>query len=231
MYPSLLRENLPRVREGIAEAAARVGRDPSGIALVTITKGHPPQAAEAVLAEGLVDLGENRIDELQAKVEAVGRDRARWHMVGHLQSRKARQVLGLCDLLQSLDSVRLAEKLSRLASESGEVVRVLVQVNVSGEDTKSGLAFDKALEAIHLIAELPSLRVEGLMTMAPFTDDEGVLRGSFRGLRELHEKARAVSPYRGETLSMGMTNDYTIAIEEGSTMLRLGTALLGERPT
>jgi pyridoxal phosphate enzyme (YggS family) len=230
MYVSVLRENLPRVMQAIGDAAHRAGRDPGEIELVAITKGHPPEAAEAALDAGIGDLGENRVEELEEKVTAVGRERARWHMVGHLQSRKARELPGLCDLLHSLDTVRLAEKLSRIVSAAGSTLSVLVQVNASGEESKTGLRAEEALEVTHEIVELPGLRVEGLMTMAPFTDEENALRSTFRKLRDIHERLGSLGGYTGATLSMGMTNDYTIAIEEGSTMLRLGTALFGERP-
>jgi pyridoxal phosphate enzyme (YggS family) len=152
-------------------------------------------------------------------------------MVGHLQSRKAHRAAVASDLIHSVDSVRLAERLDRAGSEVGKKVRVLVQVNTAAEPAKSGLDRDTALEDLHGIVALGSLEVAGLMTMAPFTDDEGVLRDAFRRLRELHEEAgRTLPGYRGTELSMGMSNDFAIAVEEGSTMVRLGTALFGERP-
>lgn len=230
MYESRLREALPGVRGLTEEAAVRVGRDPSEITLVAVTKGHPPAAAEAALACGLSDLGENRVEELETKIAEVGRRRARWHMIGHVQRRKAPRLVGLCDLLHSVDSIRLAERLSRAAAEAGDTLSVLVQLNVSGEQAKGGFTADEALEALDRITGLPGLRIDGLMTMAPFTDDETVLRHVFRAVRAVHERALGLSRYTGTELSMGMTNDYVLAIEEGSTMIRLGTALFGERP-
>lgn len=150
-------------------------------------------------------------------------------MIGHLQSRKAREVLGLADLLHSVDTLKLARRLSGLAVEMERSLPILVQVNTSGEDAKSGFEGSEALEAIHQILELPGVDLRGLMTMAPFVDDERVLRKTFAALRHVQEEASRLPGYRGQELSMGMTNDFELAIEEGSTMVRIGTALFGER--
>jgi pyridoxal phosphate enzyme (YggS family) len=230
MYHSRLRENLPRVREAIEKAAGRSGRDPEVVTLVAITKAHPMGALEAALACGISDLGENRVEELREKVGLLGRAGVTWHMVGHVQSRKAKQAAEASDLIHSVDTLKLARKISSFGLEHGNPVPVLLQVNLSGEGTKSGFASDMALEAIHETLELGGLDVRGLMTMAPFTDDERLLRSTFRGLREIQEEAQGVSGYRGRELSMGMTNDFHLAVEEGSTMVRIGTALFGERP-
>lgn len=230
MYGSRLAQGLPRIRECIAAAAARAGRNPDEVRIVPVTKGHPLEAAEAALEMGFTDLAENRVEELEEKAARMGPGRVRWHMVGHLQRRKAGAVRELAHLLHSLDSVRLAERLERVAENDAEPLSVLVQVNTSGEAAKYGFSPDEAMSALGRILELRTLRVEGLMTMAPFTDDEAVLRGTFRRLRELHERAlAAVTGYAGTELSMGMSNDYELAVEEGSTMLRLGTVLFGER--
>ena len=171
------------------------------------------------------------MEELEVKARALEDSPApRWHMIGHLQRRKAPRVIGICDLLHSVDTVRLAERLDRFVAAGEDPLPVLVQVNTSGEVAKSGISPGEAPEAVHRIAELPGLSVRGLMTMAPFTDRESVLRDAFRALRRLHEKLGSLEGYRGEHLSMGMTNDFGIAIEEGSTMVRIGTALLGPRP-
>jgi pyridoxal phosphate enzyme (YggS family) len=230
-YRERLADALPRVRDAIAEAALSAGRAPSDVRLVAVTKGHPLEACEAALAAGLEDLAENRVEELEGKVSALGR-RARWHLIGHLQSRKAPRALAVAELIHSVDSLKLAERISRAALEA-ELARVpvLLQVNVSGEDTKGGFSRAGALELLVQAAEVPRLRVEGLMTMAPFTDDERVLRAAFGGLRELLQGLRRARPEVGSELSMGMTNDLRIAVEEGSTMVRIGTALFGERET
>jgi len=153
-----------------------------------------------------------------------------WHMVGHVQSRKAKQVAEVADFLHSLDRMKLARKISAYAVEAGRRMPALVQVNFMGEETKSGFSRDEATEAIHEILELPGVEVRGLMTMAPFVEDEKTLREAFSGLRRIHEGARKLQGYTGTELSMGMTNDFELAVEEGSTMVRIGTALFGERP-
>jgi pyridoxal phosphate enzyme (YggS family) len=213
----------------MAGAAASVGRDPAGVRLVAVTKGHPLEAAEAALEAGLRDLGENRVEELEEKVSALGPGRATWHMIGHVQSRKAARALEVAELIHSVDSLHLAEKLSRAALERGAEVRVLAQVNTSGEGSKSGFGVDEAVDVVLRMAGLAHLRVDGLMTMAPLVDDEEILSSTFRRLRETLEEARRHDPRVGHELSMGMTNDLEIAIREGSTMIRIGTALFGER--
>lgn len=231
MYRQRLERTLPDVRARIERAAARRGRSADDVRIVVVTKGHPLEAVEAALGAGLEDLGENRIEELEAKARRVGGAEVRWHMVGHVQRRAAPRLRGVAYLLHSLDSLRLAERLERTASEGEDVLRVLVQVNVSGEASKSGFESGDALDALERLAGLSSLRVEGLMTMAPFTEDAEVLRRTFGDLRRLHEEARERVPgYRGVELSMGMSNDFELAVEEGSTIVRIGTALLGERP-
>jgi pyridoxal phosphate enzyme (YggS family) len=229
MYRERLAETLPRLRERIAEAAHAAGRDPETVLLVAVTKAHPLEALEAALEAGVCDLGENRIEELEEKAAALGAGRATWHMIGHLQSRKASRAVGLAHLIHSVDSVRLAEKLSRVAEERDEVVRVLAQVNTSGEESKGGFALDSAVEEVHRLAELPRLELAGLMTMAPFVEDEVVLASAFSRLRAVLEAVRQVAPGVGAELSMGMTNDLETAIREGSTMVRIGTALFGAR--
>lgn len=228
-YRESLNQGLPRVRDTIAAAAARSGRDPDAVTLVAVTKAHPLEAVQAALEAGLRDMGENRVEELQWKARALARTAVRWHMVGHVQRRKVPGLAGIPRLVHSIDSVRIAQRFSSVAVASGHPFRVLLQANTSGEGTKGGFSRDELVEAIHEIVELPSLEVRGLMTMAPFTDDEAVVRSTFRRLREVHETLRSTSAYEADQLSMGMTNDYQIAIEEGSTMVRIGTALFGAR--
>lgn len=229
-YPSLLRETLPRVREAIGTAEAAAGREAGSVRLVAVTKGHPVEAVRAALGAGLHDLGENRVGELETKVAQVGREGIRWHMIGHLQRRKAPRALAAADLIHSVDSLRLAERLDRVAEEAERTVEVLVQVNTSGEDAKSGFSTARAVDGVLEMVALPRLQVRGLMTMAPFVDDETVLRTTFRRLRETLQDVRRHEPRVGGELSMGMTNDLRFAVEEGSTMVRIGTALFGERP-
>jgi pyridoxal phosphate enzyme (YggS family) len=232
-YADLLRETLPRVRASIEEAARAAGRDPAGVRLVAVTKGHPVEAIRAALDCGLVDLGENRVEELAQKVGALPGGGVKWHMIGHVQSRKAKDAAALADLVHSVDSVKLAEKLGRAAADAGRTLEVLVQVNTSGEGSKTGFTAEDgggAEDGTLQIVEIPGLRVLGLMTMAPLTDDERVLGATFAGLRALRDRLRSRTDRVGAELSMGMTNDLAVAVREGSTMVRIGTALFGERP-
>ncbi len=231
MYEARLRAALPGVRQAIAEAALRGGRRAADIRLVAVTKSHPIDAVEAAARVGLEDVGENRVEELEWKRAELPESPLRWHMVGHVQSRKAGRVAALADLTHSVDTLKLARRLSAAGTGRDRDVDVLVQVNTSGEDAKSGLDLEAAVEAIHEMCGLPRLRVLGLMTMAPFGAPESVLRATFVGLREVLVRARALDDNVGSELSMGMSNDFGIAIEEGSTMVRLGTVLFGKRPT
>jgi pyridoxal phosphate enzyme (YggS family) len=228
-YAERLEQTLPRLRERVERATRAAGRAVSSVRVVAVTKGHPLEAIDAAIASGLRDLGENRVEELEGKVLARGRDAATWHMIGHVQGRKAKRAAELAHLIHSLDSERLAERLAKLGVDLGADVRVLAQVNTSAESTKGGFERDGAVESIHRLAELPGIKVEGLMTMAPLAGDEAVLHTAFAGLREVHEGLRRTTDRVGPELSMGMTNDLEIAIEEGSTMIRIGTALFGER--
>jgi pyridoxal phosphate enzyme (YggS family) len=232
MYRERLARALPRVLDAVADAARIAGRDPSSVRVVAVTKGHPLEALVAALEAGLTDLGENRVEELEEKAARLGGRGARWHLIGHVQSRKVARALAVADLIHSVDSLRLAERVSRVALDAGRgPVSVLLQVNTSGEETKSGFSFAEGTEPLLQAASLPGLDVAGLMTMAPFTDDENVLRTTFRRLRELLLDVRALRPDVGAELSMGMTNDFGIAVQEGSTLIRIGTALFGERET
>jgi pyridoxal phosphate enzyme (YggS family) len=228
-YERRLSETLPQVHDRIAEATDASGREFESVRLIAVTKAHPVDAVSAALAAGLTDLGENRVEELEEKVREFGRDFATWHMIGHLQSRKARRASQLAHLIQSVDSVKLANRISKFAQEEGITVRILTQVNTSGEHSKSGFNMASAVDDILCVAEFPGIRVEGLMTMAPFGADDKKLISTFRVLRKTHEKLRTQGDVVGPELSMGMTNDFEIAIREGSTMVRVGTALFGAR--
>jgi pyridoxal phosphate enzyme (YggS family) len=229
MYEARLRETVPQVRDRIARAAQRAGRTEAEVTVVAVTKGHPPEAAESAIRAGLRCLGENRVQELEAKQAAVG-DGPEWHLIGHLQRNKVKLAIPLFSLMHSLDSIRLAEALAREAEQTGVRVPVLVQVNASGEGTKSGVAVEQASEMVAKIVEMPTLHVRGLMTMAPFTDEASILRSTFRRTREAFDRCAAAVPgFEARHLSMGMSNDFEIAIEEGSNMVRLGTILFGER--
>lgn len=235
MYLASIRASLPLVRERIEAARARAGGD-AAVDIVGVTKGHPLEAVGAALEAGLAACGENRVQELAAKAEALeGRPeagRVKWHLIGHLQRNKVRQAVPLFRLIHSIDSLRLARELSKEAVRSGVVVEGLVQVNTSGEGSKSGFPEAEAVEAVGRICELSGLRILGLMTMAPLTEEEAVLRGTFGRARRLFETCGSEIPgFEPRHLSMGMSNDYEVAVEEGSTMVRLGTVLFGERQT
>ncbi len=218
------------VRERIAAAAARAGRDPAGVRIVAVTKGHPLAVAREARAAGLEDLGENRVQEALAKLDAWPDAPVRWHLVGHLQRNKVKHVVGRFALVHSVDSVRLAAALEEAAAARGLVQEVLVEVNVAGEAQKSGCPAGEAAALVAHAAGLPHLRLRGLMTMAPLTDDTAVQRRTFAELAALRYRLSAIG-YRLDELSMGMTNDFEAAVEEGATMVRLGTALFGERTT
>lgn len=226
-------DRLAAVRESIADACAGTGRDPSGIRIVAITKGHPVEAVLAAIRAGITDIGENRVQEALGKlgpvVRSEGGSRMRWHMVGHLQRNKVRDAVTLFDWVQSVDSRRLARTLSERAVSAGRRMRVLIQVNAGGEEQKHGFAPREALEAGREAAALPALEVRGIMAMAPWTDDERPIRRSFGVAREAFEGLRDGLGDGIDTLSMGMSNDYRLAIEEGATMVRLGSVLFGSR--
>lgn len=229
MDASVIRERVTAIRDRIDAARARAGLS-GEVGIVAVTKTQPVALLEAALEAGLECLGENRVQELATKVEAVGRDRCSWHLIGHLQRNKVRQALPLFDLIHSVDSLRLAKALSAEAVRSGREVEGLVQVNTSGEESKYGFDSAAVVDAVGEMVELPGLRLIGVMTMAPYTADESVLRRTFVGARELFERCgREVGGFEARHLSMGMSNDFEVAVEEGSTLVRLGTVLFGER--
>jgi pyridoxal phosphate enzyme (YggS family) len=222
--------NLGRVREEIARIQSREGLR-SVVRIVAVTKGHPVQAVRAALDAGLPDVGENRVQEALDKQDAAGGIPVTWHLIGHLQTNKAKHVPGRFGWVHSVDSVRVAEALGRAVVLAGAgPLKVLIQVNLAGEAQKSGCDPAVAGEIAGRAAELAGLELAGLMTMAPLTDDERVQRRVFGELRRLRESLERQG-CRLPELSMGMSGDYPAAVAEGATMLRLGTVLLGERPT
>ena len=229
------------VRERIEQAATSAGRDPASITLVAVTKTYPPELVAAAIAAGASDLGENRVQEAASKIAALQQIQpaARWHLIGHLQRNKARLAAELFDLIHSVDSLRLAEALSR-HMPTGRRMPILLQFNVSGEESKEGfnlpggIANQAALEAIlpeiEQILALPNLEVRGLMTVAPMVAEPDQARPTFRALRELRDELARLFPQADwRDLSMGMTDDMTAAIAEGSTIVRVGRAIFGPR--
>jgi len=213
--------NLARVRERIAQAAVRAGRDPGEIILIGAAKKKPPELIEAAIAAGLGEIGENYVQEAAAKRPRITAP-ARWHMIGHLQRNKAKRAVELFDVVQSVDNLALGRALDRAASTRGTAVRILVEVNLGGETTKSGAATRDLPELITSLRELPHLEVQGLMTMPPPGEPEAI-RPYFRQLESLAEE------FDVRERSMGMTDDFEVAIEEGATMVRVGRAIFGER--
>lgn len=227
-----LRTSLGDVRGRVATCARECGRAPEEITLVAVTKTHPVEILQDALSLGVTDFGENRIQEADAKIVELGRTAARWHLIGHLQKNKAHRAVKLFDIIHSLDSVSLAHRLDRFCMEERRAeLPVLIQLDLAGEKTKSGVAEDQLPELIKGISECAILRLIGLMTLPPFFDDRESVRPYFRRLREirdeLHDKGH-FGDKRGE-LSMGMSHDFEVAIEEGATMLRIGTAIFGDR--
>ncbi len=225
-----IRENLDRVRERIAATAARAGRDPAAIAIVAVTKTHGPDVVTAAIEAGIADVGENKVQEFLAKAPDVKLP-CRWHLVGHLQTNKVAKVIGRFALIQSVDSARLAEHLSAAGARAGVATDVLLEVNTSGEESKFGLAPDETSSICAEIATLPNLNIRGLMTVGPLVDDAAAVGAAFMRLRRLKEEIEAarIGNVSMEHLSMGMTDDFEIAIAEGSTMVRLGRVLFGGR--
>ena len=227
-------ENIARVRERVAEAARRTGRRPEEIALMAVSKTHPPERIREAYAAGLRLFGENRVQEFAGKAAALtGLTGAEWHMIGHLQTNKASKAAELFGAVDSVDSVKLAEKLDASARSLGKKLAVLIEINVGGEAAKSGVAPDsRDLEELLLAApRFEALEFRGLMTVPPFTGDPEGARPYFRTLRELRNSvaARRLHAIRMDTLSMGMSHDFEVAIDEGSTCVRVGTAIFGER--
>lgn len=231
---SMLRANLARVQERIAAAAARAGRDTTDVTLVAVSKMQPVEVILTACAAGLRLFGENRVEEAGPKAAEVAVRLAPepppvWHMIGHLQSRKAADVLPWATLVHSVDSVKLATRLARGVTGGAELP-VLLEVNVAGEASKYGFRPAELPAATEAIAALPGLRIEGLMTMAPLVTDPELARPTFRGLAQLRDElARRYPAMAWRHLSMGMTDDFEVAVEEGATLVRIGRALFGAR--
>lgn len=225
-----LAQAVAAVRERIARAAERAGRAPAEVLLVAVSKGVEPERVRAAVAAGVPALGENRVQEARQKIAAVGRP-VPWHLIGHLQTNKVRDAVRLFDLIQSVDRPGVAEALSARACTEGRVLDVLVQVNVAEEPQKAGFRPDELRAALERLQALPGLRLRGLMTIPPLPRDPEESRPHYRALWKLREAAQGwgLGPAFRE-LSMGMSLDFEVAVEEGATMVRVGTAIFGPRP-
>lgn len=224
--------NLESVRRRMDAAAARAGRDPRDVLLVAVSKTHPMSMIEAAAVAGQRDFGENRLEELWPKVEAARAAQldVTWHFIGTIQSRKTELAVGPWALVHSVDRTKIAQRLSRDAAAAGQVIPVLLEVNVSGEASKHGFAPAELREGALALAALTGVRIEGLMTMAPLVEDPEAIRPVFRALRELRDELAVRCPQvHWRHLSMGMTNDFEVAIEEGATIVRVGSAIFGAR--
>jgi pyridoxal phosphate enzyme (YggS family) len=228
----VIAERVAAVRERIARASARAGRGADEVTLVAVSKTFPAEAVRDGFAAGLRHFGENRVQEAEAKASALADLRAHgivWHLVGHLQANKARKAAALFDRIHSLDGLQLAQRLEHAAAERGQTLWALVQVDLAGERTKFGLEEARLFPALEALRGFKSLRVAGLMTLPPFAEDPERARPYFRRLRELRDRALSEGSLLGSELSMGMSHDLEVAVEEGATLVRVGSALFGAR--
>jgi len=224
-------ENIRQIKERITNAAMGCGRSPKDVGLVAVTKTVSPEQIRKAAEAGLDCFGENYIQEADKKITALADIGVSWHFIGYLQSNKAKYAVRLFDLIHSVDSLKLAKELNRQAARHGRVQKILIQVNLGGEKTKSGAAKQAAEELIRDVAMLENLSVRGLMTLPPFFDAPEKVRPYFRQLAELRREiaAKNIANVEMDELSMGMTGDFEPAIEEGATLVRVGTAIFGER--
>jgi len=228
-------DNVAEIRERIARAASRVGRNPDSVTLMAVSKTVEPERIKEAYAAGLRVFGENRVQEFEGKSAALSELKdAEWHLIGHLQSNKAKRAAELFHAIDSVDSLRLAERLNQAATEAGKKLAVLIEIKVAEEESKAGIPLDSPeLEKLLRAApQLESLKIRGLMTVPPFTGDAEGARPYFRLLRDLRDQigARNLPRVQMDALSMGMSHDFEVAIEEGSTCVRVGTAIFGARP-
>jgi len=228
----LISENLEWVESRIAEAAQKAGRPLEGIRLVAVSKTVSVEKIIEAREAGARLFGENRVQEALEKIERLGRVEASWHFIGHLQKNKVKQILGRFDLIHSVDSVALARVINEKSRERNLITPVLIQVNISGETSKFGLAPKDLESALWALSKMPAVRVEGLMTIPPYAPDPEKSRNIFAHLRELRDQMAGLGMESIclKELSMGMSNDFTVAIEEGATLVRVGTAIFGDRP-
>ena len=228
---NVVAENLVRIRERIEMAARRAGRRAEEITLIGVSKTHPAEAIRAAYAGGLRDFGENRVQEWEGKRGGLGDLDAKWHLIGHLQSNKAARAAGLFHFVDSVDDFGLAQRLDRARGDAGGVkLRVLLEVRVAEEETKNGVGVTNLPELAEKVTTLPALQLGGLMCIPPFLEDAAQVRPYFRKLRELRDQLEKRTGLPLPVLSMGMSHDFEVAIEEGATEVRVGTALFGPRP-
>jgi pyridoxal phosphate enzyme (YggS family) len=223
-------ENITFIQERISKSALRAGRDPAAIRLVAVSKTVAAESIQEAIAAGVTILGENYMQEARKKIAHIGKQ-VEWHFIGHLQSNKARYAVDLFSMIHSVDRLSLAEELDQEANKRGKMVPVLIQVNISGEESKSGIDPQETLQLLERIAALQHLSVQGLMTMPPWFEDPVDARPYFSALRKLREElaSKKIPGVALQELSMGMSGDFEVAIQEGATLVRIGTAIFGPR--
>lgn len=226
----MIRENLEAVKKFMADSGRKAGRDPGEVTLIAVSKTKPVSSLGEAYDTGIRDFGENKVQELLDKMQELPSD-IRWHMIGHLQRNKVKYIVGKVALIHSVDSLRLAEEISREAMKQKTETDILIEVNVAGEASKYGVSVEEAPVLVSRIATLPAVHIRGLMTIAPFTEDAEENRPYFRRLKQLSVDIRQknIDNVSMDILSMGMTGDYSVAIEEGATCVRVGTGIFGER--
>ena len=226
-----IKDRLKSVRGRIEKAAIDCGRNPDSVRLITVSKTVPPAIVQEAIEAGATILGENYVQEARDKISALSNFEISWHFIGHLQSNKAKYAVKLFDLIHSVDSIKLARELNKQARKSGKVQQILIQVNISQEETKSGISVDETTDLINEISGFENIEIKGLMTMPPFFNQPDRVRPFFAALRDLRDQIRdkAIPGVSLDELSMGMTGDFEAAITEGATMVRVGTAIFGER--
>ncbi|GLC79782.1 YggS family pyridoxal phosphate-dependent enzyme [Lacrimispora brassicae] len=226
----MIKENLEEVNNRILAACKRAGRNPEEVTLIAVSKTKPTAMISEAYSAGIRDFGENKVQELWDKHLALPED-IRWHMIGHLQRNKVKQVIDKAVLIHSVDSIRLAQQIEEEAAKKNLVVDILLEVNVAEEESKFGFKLEAAENAIHEIARLPHVRIKGLMTIAPFVENSEENRPVFKKLRQFNVdmQSKNIDNVNMNILSMGMTGDYEVAIEEGATLVRVGTGIFGTR--
>lgn len=226
----MILENIKQVEENIIKSCEKVGRDPKEVTLIAVSKTKPYTAIEEALPSGVLDYGENKVQELTEKYEILPKD-IRWHMIGHLQRNKVKYLVGKVELIHSVDSLRLANQIETEFAKKNEIANILIEVNMANEESKFGITSETTEQLVREISKLEHVRIKGLMTIAPYTDNPETNREYFRNMKKLSVDIteKYIDNVSMNVLSMGMTGDYQVAIEEGATMIRVGTGIFGER--
>ncbi len=226
----MIQENIKLVEENIKKACEEVGRDVNEVTLIAVSKTKPYTAIEEALPTGVKDYGENKVQELCDKYEILPKD-IKWHMIGHLQRNKVKYLVGKASLIHSVDSIRLAEQIEKEYAKADEIANILIEVNMAQEESKFGITSEETEQLVREIAKFPHIRIKGLMTIAPYTDNPESNRVYFRNMKKLSVdiENKNIDNVSMSVLSMGMTGDYQVAVEEGATLVRVGTGIFGER--